>query len=117
MFTRTNSEPITIKISEKNLVSVPASNKYVHCTILGTETDLFEEYFSQNTEKHNGSVRCLICGKVTIMVGNMKQHFEVHHFQREFSCDFCGKVFKTRNSLCVHKRSKHWGAGALQDKR
>jgi len=67
--------------------------------------DPFEDFFALNTKKCEGGVTCSLCGKVTVMVGNMKQHFEVYHFQRSFNCEVCDKVFKTRNSLCAHRRS------------
>ena len=94
-------------------IKYPTNNLRRNCDMCLVSGDsLFEEFFLQNTEKLNGNVRCLICGKITLMVGNMKQHFEVHHFQREFNCEFCDKVFKTRNSLCVHRRNKHWNSSA-----
>ena len=94
-------------------IKYPTNNLRRYCDMCLVSGDsLFEEFFLQNTEKLNGNVRCLICGKITLMVGNMKQHFEVHHFQREFNCEFCDKVFKTRNSLCVHRRNKHWNSSA-----
>ena len=68
--------------------------------------DPFEEFFAGHTEKRlaGGGVRCLLCGKETLVMGNMKQHFEVHHFKRDLHCDHCGRPFKTRNSLCVHRK-------------
>jgi len=67
----------------------------------------FDEYVMQNTSKLPGvkSIQCLICNKVTINVGNMKQHFEVHHFHRTYTCDVCNKTCKTKNCLFVHKKT------------
>ena len=61
----------------------------------------------QNTSKLPGvkSIQCLLCSKVTINVGNMKQHFEVHHYRRTYSCDVCNKTCKTKNCLFVHKKT------------
>eukprot|EP00092_Neocalanus_flemingeri_P035932 GFUD01039124.1.p1 GENE.GFUD01039124.1~~GFUD01039124.1.p1 ORF type:complete len:307 (-),score=76.67 GFUD01039124.1:95-1015(-) len=68
----------------------------------------FEEYYGQNTAKLPGGkgIQCLLCSKVTIHAGNMKQHFEVHHYQRTYKCEICQKFFKTKNSLDCHKKSQ-----------
>ena len=72
----------------------------------------FDEFVSQNTQKHTGgakSIQCLLCSKVTIHVGNMKQHFEVHHFRRFYKCPVCHRDCKTRNCLSVHRKNYgHW---------
>ena len=68
----------------------------------------FDEYYSQNTSKLPGGkgIQCLLCSKVTIHAGNMKQHFEVHHYQRTYRCEVCQKFFKTKNSLDCHKKGQ-----------
>ena len=72
----------------------------------------FDEFVSANTQKHAGgakSIQCLLCSKVTIHVGNMKQHFEVHHFRRFYKCPVCHRDCKTRNCLSVHRKNYgHW---------
>ena len=67
----------------------------------------FEEYVSQNSCKlqENKSIQCLLCNKITLHVGNMKQHFEVHHYHRSYKCEVCLKNFKTKNCLAVHKKN------------
>jgi len=68
----------------------------------------FDEFVSANTQKHAGgakSIQCLLCSKVTIHVGNMKQHFEVHHFRRFYKCPVCHRDCKTRNCLSVHRKN------------
>ena len=68
---------------------------------------------AQHTEKvytlegGPGGVKCLICGKMTIHNGNMMQHFEVSHYRRQYMCDFCQKVCKTKNSLYAHRKARH----------
>jgi len=68
----------------------------------------FDEYVCQNSSKVPGtkSIQCLLCSKVTLHVGNMKQHFEVHHYHRSYTCDVCLKNFKTKNCLAVHKKNQ-----------
>jgi hypothetical protein len=62
---------------------------------------------SKNTKKQSGlkSVECLLCNKVTSHVGNMKQHFEVYHYRRIYTCPVCNNVCKTRNCLSVHRKT------------
>eukprot|EP00092_Neocalanus_flemingeri_P012672 GFUD01013656.1.p1 GENE.GFUD01013656.1~~GFUD01013656.1.p1 ORF type:complete len:326 (+),score=77.09 GFUD01013656.1:43-1020(+) len=69
----------------------------------------FEEFVNQNSVKRPDSrqVECLLCNKITIHIGNMKQHFEVNHFHRTYKCEVCLKNFKTRNSLDCHKKRFH----------
>jgi len=68
----------------------------------------FEAYVAENSTKVPGtrSLQCLICQKVTIHIGNMKQHFEVHHYHRSYKCNVCFRNFKTKNSLDVHKKTQ-----------
>lgn len=68
----------------------------------------FEAYVAENSSKVPGtrSLQCLICQKVTIHIGNMKQHFEVHHYHRSYKCNVCQRNFKTKNSLDVHKKTQ-----------
>jgi len=80
----------------------------------GYDTDMqgeydFEEFVNQNSVKLPDSrqVECLLCNKITIHIGNMKQHFEVNHYHRTYQCDLCLKNFKTKNSLDCHKKRFH----------
>jgi len=68
----------------------------------------FEAYVAENSSKVPGtrSLQCHLCQKVTIHIGNMKQHFEVHHYHRSYKCNICQRNFKTKNSLDVHKKTQ-----------
>jgi len=70
--------------------------------------DEFENFVTQNSSKvqdHQGTgMQCHLCNKITTHIGNMKQHFEVHHCNRAYKCGVCMKDFRTKNSLDVHKR-------------
>jgi len=67
----------------------------------------FDDYVLNNTRKLAGikSIECLLCNKVTIHIGNMKQHFEVHHYRRVYNCPVCHRNCKTRNCLSVHRKN------------
>ena len=56
-----------------------------------------------------GSVfRCKTCGKNFASQVTLKQHISnVHHFQGEFKCDLCPKVYRQYASLFKHKNTKH----------
>jgi len=73
----------------------------------GTGDFDFDQYVSQNISKLPGTkhIQCLLCSKITINIGNMKQHFEVHHYRRTYTCDVCNKMCKTKNCLFVHKKT------------
>ena len=63
------------------------------------------EYIAKN---ENGDYICKICGKVSgKKITNMKYHIETHLEGISFSCSICGKQFRSRNSLKVHKTTNH----------
>ncbi|XP_040564413.1 uncharacterized protein [Lepeophtheirus salmonis] len=52
---------------------------------------------------------CVICGKrLGVQVTNARNHVEAKHISSEgHSCDFCGKIYKTKNTLASHVSIKH----------
>ena len=91
---------LTCEISEKCRSSV---------YVLGDQEQLeFDDYVLKNTRKQQEGrkcIECLLCNKVTIHVGNMKQHFEVHHYRRVYNCPVCKRNCKTKNCLSVHRKN------------
>ena len=55
---------------------------------------------------------CLVCGKTASKLQNLRNHVETHVAGVKFSCELCGKQFKTRNSLNVHRSNFHKNANA-----
>ena len=58
----------------------------------------------------NGHSRCKLCGKVMTQrtgTADMKRHIETHIDGIAFSCIFCGKQFRSSNSLNFHKSRSH----------
>ena len=52
--------------------------------------------------------QCIDCNKYSKTKANLKKHVEIHIEGLSFSCKFCDKVCKTRNSLNLHVyTSKH----------
>jgi len=58
----------------------------------------------------SGQLQCLMCGKTSNVRWNIRNHIETHVAKEGFTCDHCGKQYRTRNSLNVHK-SKHHKSG------
>jgi len=77
---------------------------------VGSEAD-FEAFFSSNSgQVEQGAWSCFLCGKITQHSGNMRQHFEAHHFSLPVGlvqCRMCNKIFKTRHSLATHMSKNH----------
>ena len=61
----------------------------------------------------SGQLQCLMCGKTSNVRWNIRNHIETHVAKSGFNCDLCGKQYRTRNSLNVHK-SKHHKTGQEQ---
>ena len=57
-------------------------------------------------QTESGELQCLVCGKLGQVRQNMRNHIETH-VGEVVACELCGKQFKTRNSLNVHRSTKH----------
>jgi len=58
-------------------------------------------------KSESGLLQCLVCGKTSNIKQNIRNHIETHVATEGFTCNFCGKPFKTRNSLNNHKSLYH----------
>ena len=52
----------------------------------------------------NGMFRCTVCGKISKNPGHTREHVETHIEGLSFSCSYCGKEFRSRNSMRSHYR-------------
>ena len=50
---------------------------------------------------------CSMCGYSNSAKNDLKKHVETHLDTPGYQCQFCDKVFKTRNSLNTHQSVKH----------
>ena len=67
--------------------------------------DNFEEFLREHSRLAGGGRwECFLCGKITSHVGNMRQHFETHHWKvgGPYVCKICQRVCSTRNALACH---------------
>jgi len=75
----------------------------------GPDRSMLYEYVKK--EIINGKLLfiCSVCGKSNSQKINAVNHVESIHFPHMFtySCKFCGKTLKTKNSLYVHISTKH----------
>ena len=52
----------------------------------------------------DGMFRCTVCGKISKNPGHTREHVETHIEGLSFSCSYCGKEFRSRNSMRSHYR-------------
>ena len=63
----------------------------------------------------NGVWVCTTCGKFDKNKFNVRDHTETHNISTpSHHCSICGKYYKTRNSLRVHKYKVHGGEKLIQ---
>ena len=63
-----------------------------------------ESLIQKNPE---GGYICTACGHINNSKKDLKKHVETHVDTPGYPCNFCGKHFKTRNSLNTHLSTKH----------
>ena len=87
------------------------SSSVVSVDLDSSTTEVTKQMILENVEfRDDGSAVCNICGKTA--QGNkakyiIKQHMETHIEGISFSCENCGKSFRSKNSLRTHKSRIH----------
>ena len=63
---------------------------------------------TKSIHKQEFKYKCDICGKGYNNIGNFKEHVHQHHGtsteRKVLECDECGKSFKTKYGLKLHKK-------------
>ena len=87
------------------------SSSVVSVDLDNSSTEVTKQMILENVEfRDDGSAVCNICAKTA--QGKrareiMTQHMETHIEGISFSCENCGKSFRSKNSLRSHKSQKH----------
>jgi len=94
-------EPFSDSQLEVNTVAVALSEG----SSIAEINKKINELLRKNEE---GFYCCTLCGKVSDRTqSHMKNHIETHLEGISFPCNFCGKQFRSRNILSVHKNKNH----------
>ncbi|POI31969.1 hypothetical protein CIB84_004281 [Bambusicola thoracicus] len=91
--------PVIIQSSNKKLLQCPKCDK---------KFDRIGKYES-HTRVHTGPFPCDICGRQFNDTGNLKRHIEcTHGGKRKWTCFICGKSVRERLHLRVHHDDKRY---------
>ena len=95
-------------------IDLPVSK---NISLNNTDNNEVESMIENNLEQlEGGNFRCKICGKDSSgmtktqknhLKGNMKNHVETHIEGLSYSCQLCGKTFRSKNSFSSHKSIYH----------
>ena len=79
---------------------------------------LYDQYIVLGTDLEHGSgYRCLYCDVfIRGNRSNARNHVEARHFNTEYTCRFCGKKLKTKNTLSKHISVQHRNERRIEKK-
>ena len=67
------------------------------------EMEEIEKAIESMVKKRVSGWTCKVCEKVSVRKDNLKKHAEVHIEDIKRPCLTCGKIFKSQDSLSVHR--------------
>ena len=90
-------------------VAIPTENNAVKFVMSEEEKNNLKKTIDQHLERNDdGSWICKLCGKSAKWRQQMQYHVEGKHLEgMSLPCNLCEKIFRTRNSLLVHKTKFH----------
>ena len=103
-------EPIAPYFNDNENVVTVQEDTFVKTVSINTEEmhnidEKIEEFVGRDDA---GNFKCNLCGKTTGRhKRHLQNHIETHLDGLSFSCQFCDKTFRSRNSLALHKSRFH----------
>ena len=82
---------------------------FMYTMIIGRLFNLLDSHIKLLDKQGRKEYQCITCGKnLGVQITNARNHVEANHIDSGgHSCDFCGKIYKTTNTLKSHISIKH----------
>ena len=102
-------KPTINALNSTREVATTFDNENIKMAMTEEEKNNLDDKIHQHVEKKDdGLYHCNLCGKSAKQKIQIKYHIEAKHLEGiEIPCPICGKIFRSNNSLLVHKSCYH----------